>query len=222
MRAGSTLLTQLIATSDEVLGYGELHLAYRRKRDLQALNGKTAWVGRQWRPTEAVAIDKVLHDYLLLPEHLRRISSEIEVIFLVRRARDTLRSLTASFAKSEREAYDYYTSRLDTIRRYLEVLEPGQPCLALTYEDIVGNTSNALSAIGDQLRLERPLSAEYQPIDRGGDPSPNLMSGRILSQSDKLVRHEARIDEALAAEAEAVFERTWQALSARCTTVTCT
>lgn len=218
MRAGSSLLTQLIASTDEVLGYGELHLRYERPQHLRAMNGKVAVVTRTSRPTSPFVIDKILHDHLLTPDALARVVERIETVLLVREPTATMQSLVASFGMSQDEALEYYVTRLRSLAALASVTAAGS-AVALTYDDLIDRTTAAFALIETQLGLTTPLDERYEPRQRGSDPSANLASGRIL-RDDKIVRHEASVDAAILERAQSAFDDSMAFLATHCVTLT--
>jgi hypothetical protein len=218
MRSGSSLLTQLLASHDEILGYGELHLGYQRTRSLWAMNGKIAWVTRTPRPRSRYVVDKVLHNYLLTEDAFEGIRRDLAAkIFLVREPAGALRSLVASFGLSENDALHYYNSRLRTLATLAGTVEGGD-AVALTYDQVLGETAEAFRLLEEYLGLGRPLQERYQPHARGADPSANLQTGRIL-RDDKVISHDAQIDPSRIAEANEVYIATWSSLRAACRTL---
>lgn len=218
MRAGSSLLTQLMSSTDEVLGYGELHLRYERPQHLRAMNGKVVVVTRTSRPTSPYVIDKILHDHLLTPAALARIVDRIETVFLVREPTATLQSLVASFGMSQDEALEYYVSRLRSVAALASVTAAGT-AVAVTYDDLIDRTQAVFALIERQLGLTTPLDERYEPKKRGSDPSANLASGRIL-RDDKIVRHRASVDAAVLQQALGAFEESMAFLATHCATLT--
>lgn len=216
MRAGSSLLTQLIANNEAVDGYGELHLTYTEPRHLWGLNGKVIWVRKLARPRSAIVIDKILHDHLFSPHDLRRMN-DVETMFLVREPAETLSSLVASFGLSQTEALDYFVLRLRTLADFAE----SRPCgsaIALTYDDVINRTGDSFSLVEQQLGLRTPLEDWYEPTHRGGDPSTNIRAGRIL-RDHKLVRHVAPIDATVLDRGRCAYDDTWSVLASRCATL---
>jgi hypothetical protein len=216
MRAGSSLLTQLIANNEAVDGYGELHLTYKEPRHLWGLNGKVIWVRKLARPRSAIVIDKILHDHLFSPHDLRRMN-DVETMFLVREPAETLPSLVASFGLSQTDALDYFVLRLRTLANFAE----SKPCgaaIALTYDDVINRTDASFSLVEHQLGLPTPLEDRYEPTHRGGDPSTNIRAGRIL-RGRKLVRHVAPIDATVLDRGRCAYDDTWAVLASRCVTL---
>jgi hypothetical protein len=211
MRSGSSLLTQLLASHDEIVGYGELFLGYRRRSDLWALNGKALSVSGQKTPRGKYAIDKVLHDYLLETDNYARIAEEVRPIILVREPAGSIGSLITSFGMSGADAFEYYTGRLRTLARYVEA----GGAVALSYEQLIHRTNEVFHLLEQFLDLEVPLQETYRPRSRGSDPSANLRAGRIL-RDDKVVDHRATVEESLLRRAEYEYARTWDRLTECC------
>ncbi len=216
MRAGSSLLTQLIANNESVDGYGELHLTYTEQRHLWGLNGKVIWVRKMARPRSAIVVDKILHDHLLSPDDLRRMN-EVEAMFLVREPSGTLASLVASFGLQQEDALAYLVLRLRTLADFAESA-PAGAAIALTYDEVIKRTVDSFSLIEQKLDLKTPLEDRYEPTKRGGDPSPNIQAGKIL-RGYKLVRHLAPIDATVLERAQCAYDETWKVLASRCVTL---
>lgn len=216
MRAGSSLLTQLIANNEAVDGYGELHLTYTEPHHLWGLNGKVIWVRKLARPRSTIVIDKILHDHLLSPTDLGRMEG-LEAMFLVREPSGTLASLSASFGLSQSDALDYYLSRLQTLADFT-TCQPAGTAIALTYADVIHRTDDSFSLIEQALDLRTPLEDRYEPTTRGGDPSANLRAGRIL-RGEKAVHHRAEIDPTVLERAQSAYDETWELLATRCITL---
>ena len=216
MRAGSSLLTQVIANNQDVDGFGELHLAYREPRHLWGLNGKVIWFRKMARPRSTFVIDKILHDHLLSPDDFHRMN-DVEAMFLVREPSETLASLVASFGLPQAEALDYFVMRLRTLVDFAES-RPPRAAIALTYDELINRTGDSFALIERLLGLSTPLEERYNPTHRGGDPSPNILAGRILRGS-RVVRHVAHIDNVVLGRAQRAYDDTWRVLASRCVTL---
>lgn len=219
MRAGSTLLSQLLGASPEVSGFGELKLAYSSRRSFWSAQGKVSWAERQSVVGSRWSLDKVLHDHFFVPETLETLPRGARVIFLIREPNGSISSLMGSFGYTQADAFEYYSDRLESIRALSDVLPSGS-ALALRYRDLIDRTPAALSSLADHLDLSQPLRETYQPNLRSGagDPSANLQSGRIL-RTDKLIAHDANIRDVASSESEAAFAAAWSALQSNCTVV---
>ena len=65
MRCGSTLLTNILCSHPEVIGFGETRTVYESERDFTKLVWKVHWTHRRFRVTQTYALDKLLHNHQL-------------------------------------------------------------------------------------------------------------------------------------------------------------
>ncbi|WP_420451012.1 hypothetical protein [Ilumatobacter sp.] len=191
MRAGSSLLSRVLADHAEIAGHGELHLAYRRPFDFVAARGKVAWVESSSSPSAEFWLDKILHPWLLEKDDWTLLlEQDPKIIFLLRRAEPTVRSLIGSFGMSESDSIDYYVSRAEQLAWFGSRLGERLDSVYVQYSDLTERTDATLELLGRYLELSTPLSARYGDVsDRGVDPSENLSAGVILRDDEKPVRH---------------------------------
>jgi hypothetical protein len=196
MRSFSTLLCHILGSNSDISGYVETHLSYLGRIDLNRL---TAMV-RETTGDPAIrkyALDKVLHNYAYIaPSVLSR--SNVKILFLVRNAEDTLRSIVNLFLGEHRsgpisnpeQALDYYAARLQRIEEYSAQL--GRNAKFLQAEKLLDDTDTVLDSLSQWLELDEKLSANYRTfkftgVDHYGDPSPNIKAGQIVTDAE--VRH---------------------------------
>ena len=68
MRSGSSLLTHILNSNPEIIGYGETHLDYESEKDFKALMFRVYWRLRDLNMNHTYLLDKVLHDHKFLNE----------------------------------------------------------------------------------------------------------------------------------------------------------
>jgi hypothetical protein len=188
MRSGSSLLTHILASNPEILGYGESMTRYSAPRDFDLLALKTSFMLRRFplRKPERYLLDKLLHNVLLAPADMEMlISHQVRLIFLLRSPAESLASIVRSLSYTEEQAIQYYVDRLDILRQYAQCIPRGYPAAALTYRQLVYETDSVSGLLRSVLDLRVPLSEQYKLLpttgQRGiGDFSANIKAGRVL------------------------------------------
>lgn len=188
MRSGSSLLTHLLASSDEVRGYGETHLTYRRPKDLRLLRAKVLFTLRAVWPekTEGYYLDKILHSmhFDLSTSGFAR-AKNVRFVYYLREPETTVSSMIKTFGYTQDEACSYYIGRLETIRNEAEAIPHRARFLFFTHAQLLGDTDAVLGSLQSFLSLEKPLSQEYRILRTTGkpivgDPSEAIKTGRII------------------------------------------
>ena len=185
MRSGSSLLTHLLTTNPEIIGFGESHIEYYSEQDLKALLLKVYRDTRQLRLDHKYVLDKLLHDKKLIDETIL-FSEQVRAIFLIREPKRALASiLTLKPHWNENQAIEYYSTRLETLEKYAKLINNKKRSLFITHEEILNNTQSVFKAMQDFLEVKQPFSEEYQVLSmtgtRGiGDSSENIKAGRIV------------------------------------------
>lgn len=188
MRSGSTLLTHLLASHPEIIGYGETHIRYKGPKDFDALVADVLQtLGRSPLPgRERYVLDKLLHDHLLEPDNVRLlIEARVRVVFLLREPRGSLASMLKHLEMTEQNAALYYITRLVTLERYAQALAPHAACAALTYDQLLYRTDESLELLKSHLGLRHAPAENYRMLPttgqrRAGDFSPNIFAGSIV------------------------------------------
>ncbi len=86
---------------------------------------------------------------------------------------------------SAEESFNYYIDRLAMLERYAEIISENSQAVMVTHEQILRQTHEVFKLLEGYLDLAVPLQEDYELTTRpdyGGDPSPNLASGRILKE----------------------------------------
>lgn len=185
MRSGSTLLLHLLMTSSEVIGCGERNAVYRSPRDLDDLAVSSAIAQRRLRGIRYAA-DQVNHDHLT-PDPRLLLEGRVRCIFLVREPRaaiDSIIRLAADFYQPWplARAVDYYSQRLASMAAIARMLHGHRPFLALTHDQLIGETPGSLRRIESFLDLGDALGEHYRLhgfTGSRGDPGEAIRSGRI-------------------------------------------
>jgi len=219
MRAGSSLLTNVIVNSDEASGYGETFTCYSssfafrlllaRVRLQRLMHGKLTVPG-------ALVIDKALHNKLTPnPEPLDH--PDVRFVFLIRDGERAVRSMVHEFDVEEQTAADYYTQRIEHLVSLARFLSSRKlPILFLTFEELTSQRDSTLDRLRRFLGLEHPLSASFRAAPGAarpgaGDPSGRLGAGEILQTQRELT---CDISNDMKVRLEAVYERAIRELGA--------
>ena len=220
MRAGSTLLSEVISAHPSVLGFGELFLRYDEPRDLWAGDGKIQ-VRAGLRPSARgeVILDKLLHDYLSPIDVIDRLEGTgTTFVFLVRSPDDAVPSMMSTFGHSLDASVGHYLERVATLAEMAAVGEPGR-ALAVTFDDVTERADETLAFLSGHLALDPPLTGSYsRSVRTTGDLSGNLASGRILPGSEREAPSRRDVPEAALAECRVVHEHCVQVLAEHCLT----
>lgn len=204
MRSGSSLLTSILGSHPEILGYGETHVVYDRPEKVQELAARVRRAHDGREPARYV-LDKLLHDGLVRdPGVLEGI--DLTCVFLLREPRRTIESLVHQLDSTLDDAFAYYRERL----LHLELYARAFPRSAfLTYEGLIADPAGTLARLTRFLDLGSPLSSEYRlPPLHGvkgvGDRSGRLEAGRILAEAREI---RVPLPEDRVAEAEAAYRK---------------
>lgn len=191
MRSGSSLLTHILNSNPDIIGYGETHLNYSSELDLKTLMFKVYWHIRDYNMQHKYVLDKVLHDHKFLQEDFLT-SNNIYTIFLIREPQRTLASiLDIKPHLTEEKAFDYYVQRLSTLERYAKLINSKDHSVLINYDQLVKQPDSVLLALRDFLGTKEDFSVKYKVLRttglRGiGDSSDNIKSGRIIKNPRKL------------------------------------
>jgi hypothetical protein len=221
MRSGSSLLTHILTSHDQVAGFGETHLSYATEADFKALFLKVYWAVRGFRMHHSYILDKVLHNQRLKNTDVLQ-ASYIKIIFLIRQPAATIASLLKLKPHwDEQAAVDYYCERLATLETYARQVNDRQKCFCLTYENLLNQTPQILQEMQRFLELAKPLSEEYQLNRRTGmrgvgDSSEKIKAGRIIRNPQVT---EFQLTERAAELAATAFRNCQQTLQQHCQTL---
>jgi len=187
MRSYSSVLSHILGSHPQIDGYCETHTKYRTRFDLWRLHSRVRKLTGE--PLDGDYIfDKILHDYPLARSILS--SSRTRGILLVRRPRDTVRSIIemglnyspVPWHRDFEQVARYYETRLAGLLRLCELLR-GR-VVFLEAESLLLNPREVLDQLGAFLQLQSPLQQEYRRFAHTGelgfgDPSKAIAAGRI-------------------------------------------
>jgi hypothetical protein len=194
MRAGSSMLTNVIAASAEACGYGETFTAYRSPRSFRMMVARlrlAALMSGKFRLSGRIAVDKALHDKLT-PSIDAIDHPDAQFVFLIRDGVRSVQSMIHEFEISEQDAAEYYVRRVSRLAEIASLLrERERACLVITFEELTTSRDRALDRLSRFMGLSRPLSPSFKAArgaDRpgAGDPSGRVHAGEVLQTQRKL------------------------------------
>jgi len=190
MRSRSSVLSHILGNNPEVIGYKELHQAYKGKKSLINMQIELA---KDLKPNfkNKYLLDKILNNYTISDAILKKVQPKM--LFLLRDPEETIKSIINMGFKTGVAQYKdpikvtaYYCKRL----RNLEQLsyKAGKGHLFIESIDLVENSEGTLNKISNWLNLESRLKTTYTTFkDTGvigfGDPLENIKSGVLQATS---------------------------------------
>ncbi|EHJ61754.1 sulfotransferase family protein [Novosphingobium pentaromativorans] len=214
MRCGSTALSNILCSREDISGYGEAHVRY----DGPGALGRLAINQMRrdgWRPGARLLFDKILHnrhDEQALPQFF-----DARAIFIARRPDEAIASIADLFTRLGRKAYDtpqkaavYYAERIEALSD-LWMRFPAHRRIGIRHDQLMRTPNEALERISRHLHFSPALRNEYISTAAsrergGGDPlvsgrhnriEPNLLRRKVnLSCADLPAHLRARVDEA--------------------------
>lgn len=192
MRSRSSLMSHILGSNQEIIGYKEEQNCYHSEQCLDRQRTKMLLNSQEYLPNgkEKYVYDKILHDNFTLSESILK-NPRARFIFLVREPESTYQSTLRlqEITKFEHTAalehfIPYYEKRLKLIIHQAKVTQGRS--IYVNSNDLVQHTDETLKRLSRWLKLENPLRAKYTLFkDTGkplsGDPSENIKAGRIIS-----------------------------------------
>lgn len=230
MRSGSSLLTHILNSNSEILGYGETHIQYSSESDFKKLMTRLYWYGQEFRNLNHLknlkmnhkyVLDKVLHNNKFLDEEFL-ISENIYSIFLIREPQRTLNSIMELKPHwSQEKTLNYYCERLSKLENYAEKINNKERSLLITHDQLLNHTNSVFKSLKNFLVTEEGFSEEYQILKTTGmrdvgDHKGSIKAGHIVRTPRKL---ENKIAQDLVEKARESFNHCSTTLSQYCSTV---
>lgn len=200
MRSGSSLLTHLLTTNPEVIGYGETHTTYANANDFKVLLKKVYWQAQDFRTLRDVqnlrmnhryVMDKVLHNKKFLDHEFLR-SDQVYAVFLLREPERSLASIADLKPHwNHQDTIDYYATRLTRLVEYARLIGNRQRQLVVTYEQLLDDTANVLITLQRFLQTQTPFTEKYKVLKTTGmkgvgDPKGQIKAGKIVRSQRQL------------------------------------
>lgn len=225
MRSYSTVLSHVLGSHAEISGYGETHLKYRRSSDLRRLRWRIARTTNSW-PQGRYLLDKLLHNFMLVPKQLRQ-SPRLRSLIFMRRPEPTLRSILRmgsshperSWYSSPTRAAEYYCERVAWLTAIGVQLK--ERALLFPAEAITAEPESLLTRVTRHLDLSTPLHTSYRlhrfsGLAGYGDASARLKAGVIIRDAQISEEPVLRIDASLLERCNDIYEAAWATLTQWC------
>ncbi len=185
MRSGSSVLSQILCSHPDIIGYGETHITYDGESGFIQLIKRNLWTRHAWRVRKARYFDKVLHAELI-PDMTLLSQMPVDWIVLRRKGEPCVKSMIRTLDMSPEHAcahFEYQSGMIDSWVREIEQ-HPKARIVQVSYEDLVDDASSTLARLTDELGLNPVLREEYsvqKGVMRAGanDPSGNFLKGRV-------------------------------------------
>jgi hypothetical protein len=211
MRSRSSVLSHVLGSHDEIIGYTELHRSYKSplsllkmKVDLYEEFG-ACFSGKY-------LLDKVLHNNL--DPTLSVINkANPKIIFLLREPKGYAKSLIRLGKKLGNKRYatpefavKHYIERLNLLQTLPSLYD--RPYFFIDSDKLITETRPILDSLAIYLELEKNISSDYKKFEktgkiRHGDSSDNISTGSIKKADgkDKIIFEEEEVltDDFLAA-----------------------
>ena len=224
MRAASSLLSHILTSNPEIIGYGETHTQYYSDRDLKKLMSKVYgnyYQLKNMTMNHKYVLDKVLHNNKLIDDSFLK-HEQVYAIFLVRKPQRTLASiLDLKSDWDENKALRYYLGRLAKLEEQAQFINNKNHSLFIQQEQILDNTAQVFQALQNFLDTKVGFSEKYNlqkttGMRHVGDRTENIKSGRIIRQKRKL---DIEVSDSIVEKAMQSYQKCCQTLSDYCTSV---
>jgi hypothetical protein len=214
-RSGSTVLSHVLQSHDDIMGFGEHHEGYETIDDLRSLAARNAFFAREPDTTHPYTLDKIVWNHHDISDELLR-HTDTRFVFLAREPVATLESYRRMFrdmTTDERRLQSYET-RLDGMVDLAKRIGDPERMTFITYDELTNETASALERLTLWLELDTPITPEYDLNAKSGsqswgDPSQHIQAGTIIKVPHDTVEIDADVIEA----AQRVYRESCEALS---------
>lgn len=222
MRSGSSLLTHILCSNPEIIGYGETHIKYSSEQDFKKLIFKVYWKRRIYQMNHRYVLDKVLHNSKFLQEDFLR-SQNLYAIFLLREPEYVLPSMIETKPHiSETEALKSYTYRILMLENYARIINNRKRSFLLTYDQLINDSNSTFKDLKRFLNVKKDFLEEYEVFKttglRGiGDSVGYIKEGHIIRTPREI---NIQVRKELLEKGRICFNKCFSTLSNYCQTVT--
>lgn len=186
-RSGSTVISHVLQSHPDIVGFGEHHVGYEDEADLAGLATRNAWFDRSPDTTYPYTMDKIVWNHHGLADPVLS-HPDTRFVFLVREPAATLESYRRMFAEmtTDERRLESYQKRLDGLIDLAERIDDPERCALITYDDLTDRTGEVLASLTSWLEVSPPLSRDYDLNRKSGsqswgDPSEHIKAGTIIT-----------------------------------------
>ncbi|MGK7880678.1 MAG: sulfotransferase family protein [Crocosphaera sp.] len=221
MRSGSSLLTHLLNSNPEIIGYGETHINYSSELDFKTLMFKVYWNIKNYQMDHKYLLDKVLHNHKFLTDNFL-VSDQVYSIFLIREPQRTLASILEIKPQwSEEKALIYYQERLGVLESYARLINNKKQSFFITHEQLIDQTDLVFNGLKNFLETQESFSEQYETLRTTGrkgigDSSENIKAGYIIRNRTQI---DTKFSGELVEKATHYFQKCLTTLSTHCSTI---
>ncbi len=221
MRSGSSLLTHLLNSNPEIIGYGETHINYSSELDFKTLMFKVYWNIKNYQMDHKYLLDKVLHNHKFLTDNFL-VSDQVYSIFLIREPQRTLASILEIKPHwSEEKALIYYQERLGVLESYARLINNKKQSFFITHEQLIDQTDLVFNGLKNFLETQESFSEQYETLRTTGrkgigDSSENIKAGYIIRNRTQI---DTKFSGELVEKATHSFKKCLTTLSIHCSTI---
>jgi hypothetical protein len=228
MRSGSSLLSHILVSNPEIIGFGESHIQYSSEWDFKRLMMRVYYQAQEFSKipedlanlsmNHTYVLDKVLHNEKFLRDDFLT-SKQIQIIFLLREPTRTMPSLLDLKPHwNQDDALAYYVERLLALQHYAQLINDRQRTLLITYNQILEDTPIVLAYFHKFLQTKVGFSEEYQILNTTGkryigDYKGQIKAGRIVRNQRKL---NIQVGQEVIEKANYYYNQSLSKLSAYC------
>lgn len=220
-RSGSTLMQHILLSNPHIAGYGESHKSYDKLEDFENLICNTLWRLRKLKMTETYLVDKIVHhrSFRVSDQVIR--SERVFTILFIRNPQDSILSMSQNCKDELQNSSEYYIEMLYRLEQYARMIPNKNHGFFLTYEQLLNQTTLALSKLQQFLKLEVPLDEKYDLFPTTGksiygDWSAIIKSGTIMRRRRK---NSMEIPSKLIAPALAAYHHCCETIPKYCTSI---
>lgn len=230
MRSGSSLLTHILCSNPEIIGYGETQIKYHSEQDIQTLLHKVYNRNVQeltrfktlkaFEMSHTYLLDKVLHGNIRDLQILKKIPTKS--IVLIREPDRTLHSILDIRSHwTEEKALDYYEHQLQHLIDCTKFVSDPSCFLLVTYQQLIEDTPRVLNIFQAFLETEEKFSEHYRVNKTTGqagigDPVGHIKAGTIVRERRQL---KTTVSAATIQKANQFFEKAQHELAHNCLTL---
>ncbi|BAO75194.1 hypothetical protein WPG_0964 [Winogradskyella sp. PG-2] len=210
VRSGSSLVTHILCTNNEILGFGEYSYKILDENDLVAFNFDVRRKSRAFLSKQAYITNQINGSNCFPDKHLLKLK-RLKFIFLIRRPQEAISSmyqLSKRFNQTHltpEKLVDEYCKQVNYLMKLKDTVSEDQ-YFFLTYEALIKNPGKQLNSISSFLKLNQSLSPEYNLqkfTHHSGDPSEHICSRKIKTTKSPQIK----LDKVLLERAQTIYEK---------------